>query len=154
MKRAALEAFIIEAKLASYVGHGGFVEASRTASNDIGWSRGPWRYLDSYFGGTDFSGQEVVWLEERPVWAMSYHGFVLDSARIDATRAGAVIRSALSALYTQEGRFLGGFEHRHAYGHYIDTNEGTFEQFVGREWIEVGNVCAYQLLYHGGRVND
>ena len=34
-------------------------------------------YLDSYFGGECFVGEEVVWLHENPVWSMNYVGRVI-----------------------------------------------------------------------------
>ena len=38
---------------------------------------GPFAYLDSYFGGTDFIGQEVVYFEGQPTWAMNYYGYIV-----------------------------------------------------------------------------
>ena len=51
-----LEAFIVEAKAASYVGGRAAGASSRAASHDVSYSSGSWRYLDSYYGGTDFLG--------------------------------------------------------------------------------------------------
>ena len=152
MAQDELEAFIVEAKAASYVGGGRPLASTRSGSHDVGWARDSWRYLDSYFGGSDFSGQEVVWLDDQPVWAMSYHGFILDGRLIDASRAGAVIKDALSQLYQSEGRFLGGYRHVHAFGTYVDENEGAVDRFRGNERIEVGGRTAYALFYHGGRI--
>ena len=77
MERAELNAVIVRAKAASYVGGGVKAPSSRMGSHDLSWSEGDWRYLDSYFGGTDFLGQEVLWYGAEPVWAMSYYGYVL-----------------------------------------------------------------------------
>ncbi|MCV3765415.1 DUF5680 domain-containing protein [Rhizobium sp. TRM95796] len=148
-----LEKVIIEAKSAAYIGGATALPApSRMGAHDISWRRGDWSYLDSYFGGTDFSGQEVVWRRGEPVWAMSYFGYIIHDDRIDAPRAGAVIKHALGRLYAEEGRFLGGFACAHDHGVYIDENEGDFTRFTGRERIEVGGVEAYNLVYHGGLI--
>ena len=72
MDQEELNAVIVKAKTATYVGGGGKAPACRTGSHDLAWSEGEWRYLDSYFGGTDFLGQEVVWRGSEPVWAMNY----------------------------------------------------------------------------------
>ncbi len=56
-----LNAVIVRAKSASYVGGGAKAASSRPGSHDLAWSDGDWRYLDSYFGGTDFLGQEALW---------------------------------------------------------------------------------------------
>lgn len=107
-----LEQFIVEAKAACYVGgKAAEPKASRTGAHDLSYVRGAFRYLDSYFGGTDFLGQEVVWKNEEPIWALNYYGRILDPERIDGERAGNIIKKALVALY-QEGRFLGGFTYQ------------------------------------------
>ncbi|NMA98077.1 MAG: hypothetical protein GX970_08205 [Phyllobacteriaceae bacterium] len=151
MDRSELDRVIVAAKAASYVGGAEPIEPSRVGANDIGWSQGDWRYRDSYFGGTDFLGQEVLWHLDRPVWAMNYYGYVKRPDLIDAERAGATIKAALSALY-REGRFLGGFDWDGPHGRYEDRNEGGPEQFRGREIILVDGTVAYALDYFGGLI--
>lgn len=82
---------------------------------------------------------------------MSYYGYVTRPDLIDAQRAGATIKAALSALY-QEGRFLGGFEWAGMHGVYRDSSTGGVAHFKGREIIEVTGVEAYALDYFGGLV--
>jgi hypothetical protein len=151
MTAAELNAIIVRAKAASYVGGGARTLPSRPGANDLSWSEGEWRYLDSYFGGTDFLGQEVLWRGYEPVWAMNYYGQVLRPDRIDAERAGATIKAALAAMYG-EGRFLGGFEWTGPFGRYVDRSEGNVASFRGREVIEVEGTEAYALDYFGGLV--
>ncbi len=146
-----LNGFIVEAKSQTYVAGAKAQPSNRIGAHDIGYKRGIWRYLDSYFGGTDFAGQEVVWLEEKPVWAMNYFGRIVEPAIIDATVAGTIIRVALSQLYKQ-GRFLGGMTFNHALGNYIDTSEGDCSHFRGHEFIEVDGRKAYELDYRGGLI--
>ncbi|WP_137933177.1 DUF5680 domain-containing protein [Mesorhizobium comanense] len=146
-----LGTFILEAKSAAYVGGGSPSSSCRTASHDIRYERGPWRYLDSYFGGTDFLGQELVWKDDEPVWAMNYYGRVLDPELIDATAAGAVIREALSALYGL-GRFLGAFEYAVRQYRYVDNSSQDVEAFSGIERIYVEEREVYRLEYHGGLI--
>jgi hypothetical protein len=111
MDIVALDRFIVEAKRQTYVGDGVKAAASRMGAHDLTYTVGDWSYRDSYFGGTDFLGQETVWLRDEPVWAMNYYGYILRPDLIDAGRAGATIKAALSVMYA-EGRFLGGFEWR------------------------------------------
>lgn len=146
-----LHDFIVEAKSACYVGSGASVPSSRPGSHDLSHARGRWRYLDSYFGGTDFIGQETVWLAGEPVWAMNYYWRILRDGLIDATMAGKVIRESLSKMY-QEGRFLGGYVHETAGMTYRDSTEGDFQSFIGVERIIAGGTEAYRLDYHGGLV--
>lgn len=146
-----LALFIVEAKSAAYVGGGSASPPCRPASHDIGYRRGCWRYLDSYFGGTDFLGQEVVWKEDQPVWAMNYYGRVLDPGLIDGAAAGAVIKEALSALY-RSGRFLGGFDYSVRQYRYTDESNDDISCFLGIERIYAGAKEVYRLDYHGGIV--
>jgi hypothetical protein len=151
MDLRALDAFILSAKSATYVGSGNRAESSRLGSHDLVFTEGPFTYRDSYFGGTDFIGQEVVWRDDVPVWAMSYYGYILRPDRIDAARAGATIRGALQAMY-REGRFLGGFDWSGPHGAYRDRSTGDVSHFQGRECIVVDAVEAYALDYFGGLI--
>ncbi|NTV39050.1 MAG: hypothetical protein HGA51_03705 [Demequinaceae bacterium] len=148
-----LEKFVVGAKLSTYVGGGSTVAPSRAGSHDLTHSVGGWEYRDSYFGGSDFVGQEVVWFEGEPVWAMNYYGWIEEPTLIDAQRAGATIKEALSATYA-EGRFLGGFTFDGAHGRYVDQSRGSVAHFKGNEVIEVGGVAAYRLTYAGGLIRS
>lgn len=146
-----LHAFIVRAKAATYVGGGARALSHRPGAHDLEFHDPPFAYLDSYFGGADFIGEEVVYREELPVWAMNYYGRILEPARLTAAEAGRIIKESLSKMYG-EGRFLGGFRHRTDGGTYIDTNEGDFASFTGREWIERDGATVYELVYHGGLI--
>ena len=151
MSLSELERFIVEAKRATYVG-GGLADApSRTGAHDLVFRQGDWLYRDSYFGGSDFLGQEVVWFRQQPLWAMNYYGYILRADLIDAARAGATIKAALSAMYA-EGRFLGGFEWSGPHGRYVDLSTGDVTHFKGREAIVVDAAEAYALDYFGGLI--
>ena len=56
-----LNAFIVQAKANTYVGGGKTSLSYRPASHDIQFHQEAFSYMDSYFGGTDFIGQEVVY---------------------------------------------------------------------------------------------
>lgn len=147
-----LERFIIEAKEMAYVGgkpHETVV--TRPGAHEIRYEKGPYRYLDSYFGGTDFLGQELVWKKDEPIWAMNYYGRIVDPDRLDGERAGLVIKHALTALY-QEKRFLGGFSYIHPLGEYLDDAAGDYRSFIGTERILVAGRLAYRLDYQGGLI--
>ncbi len=146
-----LEAFIVRAKANTYVGRGKKSPGTRPFSHDLQFHEGSFSYLDSYFGGTDFIGQEVVYFEGKPVWALNYYGRILNPEMLDGQTAGRIIMESLSKLY-QEDRFLGGFENETSLGTYFDANEGDVLSFRGLEWISVQNQKVYELVYHGGLV--
>ena len=148
-----LNAFIVRAKAASYVGGGEHVPACRPGSHDLGFSEGEWSYLDSYFGGTDFIGEEVVHFAGKPVWAMNYYGRILHDDLLTGAQSGQMIKASLSRMY-KESRFLGGFEYTENDLTYVDTSEGSADCFQGREFIRRGQEIAYELVYHGGLIRD
>ena len=146
--------FIVEAKASTYAVDLAPGESSRPESHDRTYTRDRFTYLDSTVGGTDFLGQEVVYIFEEPVWAMNYYGYIIDPT-FTPEAIGDVLQPALSALY-RDGRFLGGFEYERDGMRYIDTNEGTVTSFRGLEWIEQDESDAprriYELMYHGGLI--
>ena len=148
-----LHEFIIRAKAATYVGSGAHNTASRPGSHDLHFAEGDWLYIDSYFGGTDFIGEEAVFHAGKPVWAMNYYGYILRPELISGAEAGGMIKASLSRMY-QEKRFLGGFRYSEGHFTYVDTSEGDLTHFHGREWIEREGIVAYELVYHGGLVKD
>jgi hypothetical protein len=147
----ALNAFVVRAKAATYVGSGKPATSCRPGSHDLKFSDGEWSYLDSYFGGRDFIGEEVVYLSGNPVWAMNYYGRILALNLITPAQAGQVIKASLTAMYAED-RFLGSFEFMYLGYLYSDTNEGQVTSFRGRESISRLGETAYQLFYHGGLI--
>ena len=146
-----LEAFIVTAKAATYVGDGASTEPSRAQSKDLVFEDGDFAYRDSYFGGADFIGEEIVWRRGEPVWAMNYYGYILEPEKLSDEESGKVLKESLSKLY-EEGRFLGGFRHQTELGLYVDTNEGDLTSFHGLEWTERDGKRLYELRYHGGLI--
>ncbi|MCW8328735.1 DUF5680 domain-containing protein [Photobacterium sp. SDRW27] len=143
--------FIVKAKANSYVGRAPKCLSYRPGSQDIQFQVGLFKYLDSYFGGTDFLGQEVVYFNDVPVWAMNYYGKILSPDIYDGEKAGNVIVESLALLY-ESGHFLGDSTHQTELGIYNDTNEGSVLSFTGYEWIDYQERKVYDLHYHGGLI--
>lgn len=152
---AELTAFVVAAKAATYAGDGASLLPYRLGSHDLQYVQGPWAYHDSYVGSADFQGQEVVYRDGDPVWAMCYDGYLVDpgvsSHALDAATAGQVIKSALTALYA-EGRFLGGWRFEALGYDYVDVTTGDVDRFTGHEQIERDGRLLYELRYFGGRI--
>ena len=148
-----LHEFIIRAKSSSYVGGGAGSPSCRPMSHDLQYVEGDWLYIDSYFGASDFIGEEAVWYKGSPVWAMNYYGYILRPELISPEQTGGMIKASLSRMYS-ENRFLGGFQHAEGGFTYFDTSEGDASHFIGREWIECDGIKAYELVYHGGLIKD
>ena len=148
-----LNAFIVRAKASTYVGDGEHVTSCRPGSHDLRFADAGWAYHDSYFGGSDFIGEEVVYFAEKPVLAMNYYGRILRDDLVTAEQAGHMIKASLSRMY-RENRFLGGMEYTENGLTYVDTSEGPVVCFRGREFIRRGPEPVYELLYHGGLIRD
>jgi hypothetical protein len=148
-----LNTFIVRAKAVTYVGDGQPIPPCRPGSHDLSFTDGDWAYIDGYFGGRDFIGEEVVYFKGKPVWAMNYYGRILRSDLLTPSQAGQVIKASLSKMYA-EGRFLGGFEYQHEGFTYTDTSAGEATSFRGQEYISRNGETAYELLYHGGLILD
>jgi len=147
----ALERFIINAKRATYVGSGQKLLSYRLGSQDLQFFDSDWAYHDSYVGESDFMGEEVVYYHKQPLWGENYFGYILKPEKITSAQAGHVIKASLTAMYA-EGRFLGGFEYTLDQFKYVDTSEGDFRLFRGKEWIELNGDVVYELVYHGGLI--
>ncbi|MBA5764014.1 hypothetical protein H2O73_16740 [Vibrio sp. 404] len=143
--------FIVEAKENSYVARAPRCLPSRLGSHDIQYQNGHFQYLDSYFGGQDFLGQEVVYFDGKPIWAMNYYGKILQPDCYDAEKAGNTVLASLRKLY-QLGHFLGDSVNETEWGTYHDNNQGDVYSFTGYEWIELLQQKVYELHYHGGLI--
>lgn len=148
-----LHDFIIRAKAETYVGKGTKTLPYRPEAYELQYREDDLFYLDSYFGGSDFIGQETVYYKKKPIWAMNYYGRLLDPDAITASEAGLTIQESLTAMY-KEGRFLGGFEYVTKYGMYVDTSDGDVTSFTGKEWIKRDDSLLYELVYHGGLIRE
>ncbi|MCC2317277.1 DUF5680 domain-containing protein [Cellulomonas chengniuliangii] len=151
MQISDLEQFIVRAKAATYAGSGAAEPESRPGTVDLAYAEGDYGYLDSYAGGSDFLGREVVTFEGQPVWALGYYGYLVRPEVIDAGRAGQVIKASLAEMY-REGRFLGGYRATQGEDVYVDTSVGAVARFEGKEWIERSGERVYELVYHGGLI--
>ena len=149
-----LLSFIIRSKAKTYIGNGEKVPSHRPNSFDLAYKEGVFGYLDSYYGGSDFIGEEIVYFMGKAIWGMNYYGKLLRDDMISAAGVGEVLKKSLSTLYS-EGRFLGPFEFTTEDGFtYVDTNEGDFRYFTGKEWILKDGEKIYELTYHGGLIED
>ncbi len=153
MTETNLEAFIIRAKSATWLTGGPKSPSSRAGSIDLRYVEGALEYLDSYFGSTDFLGQEVVYEQTAPVWVMNYYGRILEPTHFDGARAAAVVKVGRGALYL-EHRFLGDHRVKTDDGVFYNQSSGDHSAFWGREWIEHEGQTVYELVYHGGFVKS
>ena len=142
--------FIVEAKKNTYANYSaGNVESSRLASVDLAYESGDYKYLDTYVTGANFSGSEVVYHKNIPIWSMNYMGQLLSDK---GNQSSDFLKKALSLVdfempyrgpkFLQDGKYV-----------YINSVDGDFNWFHGFENIYYKDEHIYELVYHGGNIN-
>jgi len=141
--------FLVEAKVNTYAAQKGKVGSSSKGSHDLAFGKGGYFYVDSYFGEKDFSGEEIVYLEDRPIWSMNYYGKMLRDNVPDGFIEA--LRGALLKVRKEEPYRGCRYYARNRY-EYFCTAEGAIGFFHGCETVEYGKKEVYRLYFHGGQL--
>lgn len=147
-----LSEFLIEAKKQTYANENVKKQfSSRKGSHDYEYSNGNMLYHDTYFGGTNFMGEEVVYEQgDTPIWGMNYYGVTLDET-LSEEAVDKVLRSALMQVGNDDiipvrgpKKFING-EYKYAF-----NVLGSLDYFEGEEVIYKEDKKVYVLKCHGG----
>lgn len=143
-----IEKFIWKAKKSTYAKDGDFYEKDGMKYHSF--RDGFYRFEDRKIGDQYYSGQEVIFLEEKPVWTMSYSGGILT----DAYESAEIYRFLHQSLMAEERRntLRGPSFYQQAQMFYFNEFSGDVERFNGREYIRIGNKIIYELHYSGGKM--
>lgn len=149
-----LQNFLIEAKKETYAN--GTVEkakSTRRGSSDYEYKNDKYSYHDTYFGGTDFQGQEVVYQQEdTPIWGMIYYGRTLDETLSEEAMDNA-LRPALMQVGEDDTIPVRGPKEFENQGYkYTFEVTGDLTNFEGEETIEKEGKKIYTLKCHGGMI--
>lgn len=104
---------------------------------------------DTYFGNRNFIGEEVVYKDNKPVWAANYYGFIFSEA-IDEKELYGFLREALMQEYSDVIPVRGPKIYQNGNWKYINSAEGGLDRFTGTEEIYQDDVLLYRAYYHGG----
>ena len=145
--------FLVLAKRNAYIGEDSVHKNYRAMDDgcmECVYVSGDFMYRDRYYGNEIFNGREVVFEKKKPIWAMTYHGDLLDPD-VSLKDVYNFLGSALFAMnekfpsrgpkFFSEGRFA-----------YINHLNGSVQKFMGQESILFDNKKVYELCYHGGMV--
>ena len=153
MNNQEIKKFLVVAKRATYAnGMAKKVESLRPGSHDYHFKQGEFIYHDTYFGGKKFIGEEVVYKNNQPIWAMNYHGQALDKNLSEAS-VDQALRPAL--MKVGEGDILplrGPKEFINGDWRYTFEVNGKINDFVGTEKIFFRGRVVYRLYCHGGEI--
>lgn len=142
--------FLIKAKKNTYASDDSqeaFVEGAR----ELTFEEGDFVYKDKYFGIDPFSGEEIVWQADIPVWSMNYYGKIISSSVLSKD-VYPFLRKAMGKV-DEESIFRGPSKFVEGDFTYENKSTGDIDLFKGEESIFFKGEKVYLLVYHGGRVN-
>lgn len=110
-------------------------------------------YHDTYFGGEKFIGEEVLYTEDSPIWAMNYRGYSIDDD-LSEDVMDKILRPALMKVGEDKNilPLRGPREFVNGEYKYTFNLSGTFENFSGIEKIYKKDVLIYELVCSGGLI--
>lgn len=150
-QESALSRFLVTAKKAGYAsGDQSKVKKLSDGSEGVGYSEGVYSYRDRWYGGTSFSGQEVVTRAGKPVWSMNFYGSNAAGAAVPADFPK--FHKAALRRVTEAAPFRGPAIYREGDFVYVNDVSGTVEEFQGVERVYHRDQEIYRLVYHGGRL--
>ncbi len=147
IKIEELRGFITEARRNTFAGGAAALDNPRLkGSKEFEFQKGDWFYQDIYFSGkANIIGQETVYWNNKPAWAMGYFG---DQLKEDPTE---FLKQTLFAL-VDVCRLGGSCENKKKDLRYEDKGQGSLEKFSGEEKITMGGKPIYKLNYQGGLI--
>lgn len=139
-----MHTFLVQAKQNTYASgtHGNTLE---DGAIELVYREGKYRYRDRYYGEDPFCGQEIVFLDDVPVWIMNYYGHNLDKS----IKISTFLKESLR-LVSKEAPFRGPAQHKNDTWLYTNQWEGDSNCFNGYETIHYQGKKVYELWYHGG----
>lgn len=141
-----LKEFLCEAKKNTYAADGPQSAPSRPNSHDFLYEKGDYIYIDTYLGGERFAGEEAVWENGVPVWAMNYAGRVLEERF-----SGKFLHEAL-LLVPEAFPCRGPALYKNGDYTYTCRIQGDFSWYEGYEEIFCLDTKVYECRFHGGRL--
>ena len=147
--------FLIKAKKSTYAN--GSIEkskSSRIGSSDYNYEEiidgRKYTYHDTYFGGTKFMGEEVVYCDmDKPIWGMNYYGITFDDT-LGEEAMDSALRPALMKVEKNNIPVRGPSRLENNGYIYTFNSTGTMERFDGVEQIYKDNKLIYELHCSGG----
>lgn len=150
MNKEKLSQFLNAANKATYANkEAPKVAPSRLKSEDYHFEKDGLIYHDTYFGGRDFIGEEIVYENEKPVWGANYFGFVIDE-NISEKDVYDFLRHALMQEYDDVIPVRGPSNFSSDNKTYRFIVNGDLANFSGTEEILFDGKVVYRCLIHGG----
>lgn len=153
-----LNQFLGTASLNTYARNKGSIEAKELGFTELEYTKGDWRYKDSYTGFFRSWGREVVWHRNIPVWNCLYGGGLIKGFHQDKDFALKTFNFLKKVLST--GDRQNSFQPRgpktisDGDWKYNCKVIGDITEFRGDEEIKYKNKVVFTHHFFGGLVID
>lgn len=150
-----LKEFLVKAKKSTYANSNApKIESTRLDSKDYEYKEiingNKFTYHDTYFGGINFIGEEIVYKDDLPIWGMNYYGVTIDN-NLSEEAMDKALRPALMQVGTDNSiPVRGPKEYYNNEYSYAFEYSGELDNFKGKEQIKKSDNLIYELNCHGG----
>ena len=147
-----LKKFLYDANASGYASGGKEVEPQRPGFSEIEYAKGDWLFHDSYSGHYFAPGQEIVYFQEKPVWAMAYAGGMKFEFHTDEDlthESFMFLKKALLAM-GKNTPYRGPKEFADGDMKYVSTLTGDIKDFIGNEKIYKAEKLIFEQNFIGG----
>ncbi|HRX15880.1 MAG TPA: DUF5680 domain-containing protein [Spirochaetota bacterium] len=145
--------FLFKAKRNTYaVGENGVKEPQSDGSTIMRYQNKQLVYVDRFYGGEPYIGEEILFYDNMAVWGMNYTGRLIEANWNLRGDVYAFLQMALKengAAFPARGPEI----YRDADYTYRTNIKGTVEFFSGYEEVLFRGEVIYKGYYHGGSVN-
>lgn len=140
----ALTTFIVKAKKSTYANNQNKINSLRENAHDYTFQENEYKYYDSFFGSSSFSGQEIVYKNNKVCWSMNYYGKVLQDYF-----NGDFLKEVLLQV-SEERPYRGAEIYSKGEFVYVSNVTGDITFFKGNETIYYRLQKIYEGWFHGG----
>ncbi|MDA3900607.1 MAG: DUF5680 domain-containing protein [Spirochaetes bacterium] len=145
--------FLTEAKRQTYAsGENGVKEILPDGAMIMRYGCNPLTYVDRFFGGEPYIGEEILFNEDQAIWGMNFTGRLIGAGIDMRDRVYGFLQEALREKLV-DAPTRGPEKHTRAGYTYKTHMQGTMEFFNGYEEILFGTDVVYNGYYHGGTIN-
>ena len=145
--------FLVIARKNTWASGGGKQSPARAGSEGrFVFGKEGWRYEDEFFGSQRFQGQELVYLNGRPVWGMVYYGGIPDQTEgVDSEKEFMFLKQAL-VTYSDRARFPGKVNFVKDNRTYLSDFIGSMDWFLGRELVRLKGRTTHEVFFTAGKI--
>jgi hypothetical protein len=146
-----LKEFLVRAHHSTYANiHAPKALPLRPDSKDYHFEEGDFCYHDTFFGGKQFLGEEVVYWKGKPFWGMNYYGrglpVDLPESYFDEILRPALMEEPSARLPVRGPEYFV----RVPYEYSFTLIEGDIRSFVAEEKIALNGEIIFITFLHGG----